>query len=105
MRSALTVCLALLVIAMFAQVGGAGEPRVERHVVVYGEQGKFGGWPANHGMWMWGDEILVGFSIGEHKNLGEEYHNIDRDKPEYHVLARSLDGGETWTMEFPNDRG
>jgi hypothetical protein len=55
-------------------------------------------------MWIWGNEILVGFSTGIHKDLGIK-HNIDRDKPEHHVLARSLDGGETWKMEFPNDRG
>lgn len=83
----------------------AGEPQVEKKIVVFGEEGKFGGWPANHGMWIWGDEILVGFSTGTHKDLGKERHNIDRQKPEYHVLARSLDGGETWKMEFPNDKG
>lgn len=97
--------VSLSVVVMSACLCGAAEPRVERHVVVYGEEGKFGGWPANHGMWMWGDEILVGFSIGEHQDLGEERHNINRDKPEYHVLARSLDGGLTWTMEYPNDKG
>jgi len=32
------------------------------HVIVYRETGRYGGWPANHGMWSWGDEILVGFS-------------------------------------------
>jgi hypothetical protein len=80
-------------------------PRVERHVTVFQKYGQFAGWPANHGMWMWGEEMLVGFSIGAHKDLGEERHNIDRDKPEYHVLARSLDGGVTWNVEYPNDKG
>lgn len=84
----------------------AGEkPKVEKQVVIYGEEGKFGGWPANHGMWVWGNEILVGFSTGIHKNLGEERHNIDREKPENHVLARSLDGGLTWKLEFPAEKG
>ena len=83
----------------------AAPPRVVQHVTVYGEEGKFGGWPANHGMWKWGDEILVGFSIGTHRNLGEERHNIDRELPEYHALARSLDGGVTWRIEHPNDKG
>ncbi len=83
----------------------AAEPKVEKKVVVYGKEGEFAGWPANHGMWRWGDEILVGFSIGTHQDLGEEYHNIHRQKPEYHVLARSLDNGETWKMEYPNDKG
>lgn len=103
--SHLNACLIILG-GLLVLVTNAAEaqPQVERHVVVYGEEGKFAGWPANHGMWMWGDEILVGFSTGMHKDLGVN-HNIDREKPEYHVLARSLDGGETWTMEYPNDRG
>ena len=67
------------------------------HVKVYAERGRFGGWPANHGIWSWGNEILVGFSAGYHKDLGLERHNIDREKPEEHLLARSLDGGMTWT--------
>lgn len=79
-------------------------PRVLKHVVVSGEDGKFAGWPANHGMWIWGNEILVGFSTGIHKDLGTS-HNIDREQPEHHVLARSMDGGGTWETEFPNDKG
>ena len=75
-----------------------------RHVKVYAEPGRFGGWPANHGAWSWGNEILVGFSRGYYKDLGER-HNIDREKPEEHLLARSRDGGETWTIENPAEQG
>jgi len=92
-------------VLLSSNFGCASGPKVERHVVVYGKDGMFGGWPANHGMWMWGNEILVGFSTGVHKDLGEERHNIDREKPEHHVLARSLDGGVTWTMEYPAEKG
>ena len=84
---------------------GQQSPSVESHVVVFGEENRFGGWPANHGMWKWGNEFLVGFSVGEHKDLGEKRHNIDREKPEHHVLARSLDGGMTWTLERPAEKG
>ena len=76
-------------------------PGASRHVFVFAEPGRFGGWPANHGLWCWGDEILVGFSAGTMKDLGPERHNIDRDLPEEHRLARSLDGGETWELEHP----
>ena len=72
-----------------------------KHVKVYYEEGMFGGWPANHGVWNWGDEILVGFSKGQYKDLGPDRHNFDKENPELHVLARSLDGGETWTVEDP----
>ena len=77
----------------------------KRHVQVYGETGRFGGWPANHGLWSWGNEILVGFAAGYHKDLGPDRHAIDRERPEYHWLARSLDGGETWSIEDPAQQG
>ncbi|MCP4645088.1 MAG: hypothetical protein GY851_31890 [bacterium] len=75
------------------------------HVKVYCEAGRFGGWPANHGMWNWGDEILVGYSRGYYKDLGATRHHIDRTKPEEFWFARSMDGGRTWTHEHPADQG
>ena len=71
-----------------------------KNVVVYKEAGRFGGWPANHGIWSWGNEILVGFETGYFRNT-ERGHAIDYTKPAAHVLARSLDGGQTWTIEKP----
>jgi hypothetical protein len=37
-------------------------------VVVYREPDRFGEWPANNGIWVWGDEIVVGFMQGYFKN-------------------------------------
>ncbi len=95
------------IVAVCVQIGataasvGAGEPsQVVRHVVVYHEDGRFAGWPANHGMWAWADEILVGFSRGYDKDRGP-YHHIDKEKPEEFLLARSLDGGLTWSVATP----
>jgi hypothetical protein len=83
----------------------ASEPaEVVRHVVVYKEDGRFAGWPANHGMWTWGDEILVGFSRGTYKDRGP-FHHIDHDQPEEFLLARSRDGGSTWKVERPEPPG
>ena len=76
-----------------------------RHVVVYREAGRFGGWPANHGMWRWGNEMLVGFSAGYFKDNGPNFHAIDHDQPEEHLLARSLDGGSSWETENPAEQG
>ena len=76
-----------------------------QHIKIYHEPGRFGGWPANHGIWSWGNEILVGFSAGYHKDHGPERHNIDHDRPEEHLLARSRDGGLTWTIENPAAKG
>ena len=75
-----------------------------KHIKVYYEPGMYGGWPANNGIWIWGNEILVGFSKGFYKDLGPS-HNMDREKPELHLLARSLDGGETWNVEDPGKTG
>lgn len=83
----------------------SAEPKVIKHLTVYFEEGRFGGWPANHGIWSGGNEILVGFSRGYYKDLGPYRHAIDREKPEEHLFARSLDGGETWTIEDPSVQG
>jgi hypothetical protein len=85
--------------------------RVPRHVMIYCEPGRYGGWPANHGIWSWGSEILVGFTRGYYKDQGPGFHAIDHEKPTASALARSLDMGETWAIEeptadgFPNLRG
>ena len=74
------------------------------HRIVYAEYGRFAGWPANNGAWIWSekegnnlDEILVGFTTGAY--LLNSGHNIG--KPYTNSLARSLDGGLSWQMENP----
>jgi len=76
-------------------------PRVIKHVTVFAEAGRFAGWPANHGAWSWGNEILVGFEVGYFHQISKDEHAIDYDRPAEHVLARSRDGGETWQIEKP----
>ncbi len=75
----------------------------EHSVVVYKQQARFAGWPANYGIWSWGNEILVGFESGsfQFRAPREQEHSIDFTRPSEHLLARSLDGGETWTIEKP----
>ena len=73
---------------------------VENHTV-YRQPGRYGGWPANHHIWSWGNEVVVGFEAGYFK-FSETNHAIDFDKPAEHLLARSLDGGVTWTTEKPH---
>jgi hypothetical protein len=74
-----------------------------QHRIVFQEKGRFGGWPANHGMWAWGNELVVGFEAGYFRNNESttREHAIDYSRPAAHVLARSLDGGETWKIEEP----
>jgi BNR repeat-like domain len=101
------ICVKFLAFCFLCPLGSllAAQPQVVTQSTVYFQPGRFGGWPANHGMWAWGNEIVVGFSVGYYKDLGPGIHAIDRDKPERHVLARSLDGGQTWSLEDPELRG
>jgi hypothetical protein len=69
------------------------------HSIVYGAPDKFCGWPANNGVWIWGNEIVVAFILAQY--VEKPGHN--NGSPSYTVLGRSLDGGWTWTMEDPNN--
>src|SRR5680860_680721 len=67
------------------------------HEIVFSEDGKYGGWPANHGIWTWDNEILIGFVKASYtlKKLGLHTYDISTSKNKY---ARSLDGGVTWKI-------
>jgi hypothetical protein len=71
------------------------------HVTVWREPGRYGGWPANHGIWAWGDEVVCGFTAGQLVPGVTERHSIDRSAPESHVFARSTDGGRHWALDPP----
>ena len=97
---ALHLSLSIAASAAAAEPPALTRPGPVKHVTVFKEKGRFGGWPANHGIWSWGNEILVGFEAG-HLEPKEQGHAIDYARPAVHALARSLDGGETWTIETP----
>ncbi len=67
------------------------------HVVVSVKEGRYHGWPANNGIWSWGDEILVGFTQGDY--VQQKGHSIDGVQENH--LAKSLDGGQTWRAYRP----
>jgi hypothetical protein len=97
------LCPALFVVSVCGVAArAADEPQ---HVDIYKIPGRFGGWPANHGAWIWDNEILVGFAAGFFKDNGPERHAIDHDRPEEHLFARSKDGGQTWAIEDASGRG
>jgi len=74
------------------------KPATQENIIVYKEPGRYGGWPANQGLWQWGDELVVGFTATYYKETKTD-HRIDRTKPSHRVQARSLDGGKTWKLE------
>jgi hypothetical protein len=73
-----------------------------RHVTVFQQPGVYGGWPANYGAWAWGNEILVGFGVAPFKLNTPDHHQYDLTKSREPRQARSLDSGETWTIENPS---
>ena len=93
------LCLCFLVYMAFPLISFG-----QTHVKVMYEAGKYGGWPANWGMWNWGNEILVGYSYADHKNIEGHGHAYDR-KSSLAKFSRSLDGGVTWTMEDAYEHG
>lgn len=95
------VSVAVLFILVNATLVSAQSNSIH-HTVVYQKAGEFAGWPANHGIYSWGDEIVVGFTVGYYRKNPTGGHDIDRDKPSVPRQARSTDGGETWTVEIPS---
>lgn len=65
---------------------------------IFREPGRFAGWPANYGIWSWGDEIVVGFTVGAHRTV-QRGHAIDKSQPFVNRQARSFDGGLSWQIE------
>lgn len=68
------------------------------HGIIWKDDGKFAAWPANNGMWIWGDEVLVGFVVADHKADAEGLHTYDPLTARNHY-ARSMDGGKSWKVE------
>jgi hypothetical protein len=71
-----------------------------KHSIIYHSPGRFAGWPANNGAFLFdGKEIIVGFTEAEYKlNSG---HNAV--KPYLTWQGRSLDGGKTWKAADPEN--
>ncbi|TVP99726.1 MAG: exo-alpha-sialidase [Balneolaceae bacterium] len=79
-----------------------GDGRDIQHEIVYYEEGRFAAWPANGGMWIWDDEILVCFNVAEHVDRPGHTYDVSTSR---NMFARSLDGGETWVIEDAYENG
>lgn len=73
---------------------------LRRLMTVAAEPGRFLAWPANAGLWRWseGREILVGFIEGPWLDKADG-HKVGH--PQQQRLARSRDGGLSWSVETP----
>lgn len=96
------LCLSSLTMDAEAQEADttARPPQEKKDRILFKEPLRYGGWPANHGIWAWENEIVVGFTAGWYKSDAVG-HAIDFAKPLGKWQARSLDGGETWELETP----
>ena len=109
-KFAVTTCFMILIILNFqcsnAQTSSGKESNYQsvenaEHVVVYHEEDKFLGWPANNGAWSAdGVNMLVGFTHGDYKLIIDN-HNIGGNQVSW--LARSTDMGQTWEGYDPID--
>ncbi|MDZ7693655.1 MAG: sialidase family protein [Balneolaceae bacterium] len=79
-------------------------PHDPRHSKVYYEEESYAGWPANHGIWSWDDEILFGFVKADHEQEAGGLHTYDQSTTRI-KYARSLDGGKTWTIKDAYEAG
>ncbi|MCW5964158.1 MAG: exo-alpha-sialidase [Bryobacterales bacterium] len=101
-RSLLLTPLAVAGATSVSRAADTGKARPERrNVMVYSKKGRFGGWPANFGIWSWGEEIACGFGAAYFVKTDPERHQRDRSRPIVPAIARSTDGGETWQVSEP----
>ncbi len=96
MKKLIFIISLLLSITLSAQ-----KPANIKNYVVADEPGKFFGWPANNGVWSWGNDILVGMTKTDYAEISS--HNIVEGAPLLSVLARSSDGGNTWNIFNPEN--
>ena len=93
------VAAVCIVCSSFAHTGQA-----QRHVIVDGTAEKWSGIPANHCSpnWQWGNEILIAYERGEFDPTPPigDLHNLVYSTVT-NRLARSTDGGATWTHWDP----
>ena len=85
MKRKFLTCLIVLIVIFQNGILTAGH-KIIKHVTVYYEKGRFGGWPANNGIWSWGNEILVGLINGIYK-AKELHHSIEKEMPMISMLA------------------
>lgn len=100
-RPVLLIAACAMLTAQAPSLDAAREPTLGgvTHVTVRHEKGRYFGWPANGGLWTWGNEILVQYKHGEFLDKPSGSHDINFDKPTTIDQSRSLDGGLTWTHQ------
>ncbi len=96
-----SVWASVIIVTISAKVAIAAPRQVSgvTHVTVRHEKDRCFGWPANGGIWSWGNEILIQYKNGEFQDKPVGSHDINYQKPIVWAQSRSRDGGFTWTHE------
>jgi Neuraminidase (sialidase) len=94
------IAFTLIVMLLFSVSSWAQEQVVGENVTVFKEKNRFAGWPANYGIWSWGNEIVTGFTYGYHDDDPRQTSHPIKD-PTTTRQVRSIDGGKTWKVEKP----
>ena len=66
------------------------------HHEIYRHTDRYAGWPANYGIWVWDNEIVLLFTSG-YPDPNGGFHARDRNRPLVTMQARSTDGGDSWS--------
>ena len=74
---------------------------IMNHINIFRDPTRYAGWPANYGLWAWGNEVVAVFTVGT-PLMGAGLHTRSRAEPFSTVQARSLDGGQNWSVENPH---
>lgn len=73
---------------------------MRKDVTVFKQDGMFAAWPAGFFAKSWGDEMVVAYQVGYHKD--GKGHTFDREANWFVYISRSYDGGETWEYTRTN---
>jgi hypothetical protein len=57
------------------------------HSILYQQDGRFAAWPANGGIWMWNNEILVGFVEAKYAE-SRGLHTYDQKSARHSTAAK-----------------
>jgi len=106
--TASNIMLCFLLLMASIKITEAHSVKRAKHVIIGSEPGKCFGWKANNCVWAWngGQEILVGYTYGD--LVEKQGHNMIGGRHDMAMgllnhLARSTDGGITWTSEAPEN--
>jgi hypothetical protein len=71
--------------------------RIHQHVTAYSNTGVFAAWPANRGLWCFGPDLLLGFTVARWTGgNAPSDHCFDAEQGTTFLFARSGDGGRSW---------